>query len=269
MRKSFGQMLRIGVANDGIALVRTSRWRAGCEVLAERSLDADDGLAAIAPALRELLAQVAPAGWPVSVVLSDELARIWQVTPPPACSRMADLEAAAALRFRALFGAAAAGWKIAADWHATDPFLASAVPEALLSVLVQAARDQRCHLVEIVPQFVAAMNQWRKLRRRGAWFGTVHGGVLTVAAFDGQRLAAVRSMAVPAGADCDWLESQVAREALRLGLARPERLQVCGDAPTAWASDAGRLKFDCNLFDAVHRKELSDAARLACTGSAS
>lgn len=268
MRRRFGQVLRIGLANDGIALVRAGRWRGEPEVLAERAIASPAGLDVIAPALRDMLAQAAPSGWPVAVVLSDELVRIWQVTPPPACSRMADLEAAAALRFQSLFGGTLAGWKISADWSASEPFLASAVPEALLSVLEQAARDQHCCLVEVVPQFVAAMNRWRKLRRRGAWFGVVHGQVLTMAAFDGARLAAVRSVAMPAGAGREWLDSQVAREALRVGVQRPELLQVCGPAPDAWASYPGRLAFGCTLLDAAHQGALSPAARLACMGSA-
>jgi hypothetical protein len=41
----------------------------------------------------------------------------------------------------------------------------------------------------------------------------------------------------------------VAREALRVGVGRPERLQLCGAAPAGWASSAGRLKFACTLLE--------------------
>src|SRR4051794_4584401 len=182
MRRRFGQALRIGLAPDGAALVKTSLWgRERLAVLAERQVGGDAGREGVAQQLRHLFEQAAPAGWPVTVVLSDELVRLWQVTPPGAASRMADLEAAAALRFQALFGAPAAGWKMSADWDAARPFLAAAVPAALLAQLEQATREHRCHLVEIVPQFVCAMNRWRKLRRSDAWFGMVHAGVLTVA----------------------------------------------------------------------------------------
>jgi hypothetical protein len=252
------------MAPDGVALVRTSRWRPGrVEVLAERPLPDGTGLA---QGLAGLFAEFAPAGWPVTVVLSDELARMWQVTPPPAASRPADLEAAAALRFQSLFGASAAAWKIVADWDAAFPFLAAAVPHALLDGLRQAAAEQRFHLVEIAPQFVAALNQWRKLRRPGAWFGQVQAGVLTVAIYDGQQLAAVRSAPVPAGAAREWLENLVAREALRVGLDHPERLQVCGPAPASWGSSSGRLEFACSLLGAGENG-LSTLARLAATGS--
>jgi hypothetical protein len=266
MRRVPGKALRIGLAYDGMALVKTSRWRPGSiEPLAEHRF-APGGDADIAGGLAQLCRDARPAGWPVTVVLSDELVRLWQVTPPPAASRRADLEAAAALRYQTLFGANAAGWKIAASWDARHPFLAAAVPQSLLDGLAAGAREHRFHLVGIVPQFVAALNQWRRQRRPGAWFGQVQAGVLTVAAFEGERIAAVRSAPLPPGADREWLDSVVAREALRVGLARPERLQVCGPAPAAWASHPGRLKFGCSLLDADERG-LSTLARLAATGS--
>jgi hypothetical protein len=266
MRRLPGTALRIGLAPDGMALVKASRWRPGSvEPMAEHRF-ASSGDGAIARGLGQLCRDASPAGWPVTVVLSDELVRLWQVTPPPAASRRADLEAAAALRYQALFGAGAAGSKIVADWDARHPFLAAAVPQALLDGLAAGAREHRFHLVGIVPQFVAALNQWRKQRRPGAWFGQVQAGVLTVAAFEGGRIAAVRSAPVPPGADREWLDSVVAREALRVGLARPERLQVCGPAPAAWASHDGRLKFGCSLLGAGECG-LSALARLAATGS--
>jgi hypothetical protein len=251
-----------------MALVRTSRWRrATVDVLCEQALAGARHEDAARECVR-LFSEVDPAGWPVTVVLSGELVRLWQVTPPPAATRPSDLEAAAALRFQSLFGASAAGWKIVASCDAQWPFLAAAVPLELLDGLAQLARAHRFHLVGIVPQFVAALNQWRKQRRPGAWFASVDGGVLTVAAFDGERLAAVRSVALPDGADRAWLDSVVAREALRAGLAPPARVQVCGRAPAGWAAQPGGDSFACSLLDAGTR-HLSAPARLATTGAGS
>jgi hypothetical protein len=92
--------------------------------------------------------------------------------------------------------------------------------------------------------------------------------VLSVAAFDGDLLAAVRTAPIPEGSDRDWLEGHVAREALRVGLSRPERLQLCGPAPKGWASSAGRLKFACTLFEDETDPLWPDCARLALTGRA-
>ena len=273
MRRWPGQVLRVGVGHDSLALVKTSSlFGERSTVLFETSvLDASEP-AELARGLRVLFSSVPVAGWPVVVVLADELARMWQVAPPPGAANPADLEAAAAMRYSALFGGMPSGWTVAADWQATRPFLAAALPAALLEAMAGCAREARCHLVDIVPQFVAAMNGWRKLHRPGAWFGLVHGQVLTLAAYDGPVLAALRTAVVPPGADRDWLESHVAREALRVGVGRPERLQLCGNPPRSWGSHEGRLKFACTLLeeeggsDAAHSR--SAAVRLACTGSA-
>ena len=263
-----GQSLRLGLGHDSLALVRVGRvFGRGATVLAEARLaDAHDS-ASLRQGLRALLAEVRVTGWPLSVVLADELVRMWQVAPPSNAARPADLEAAASMRYQALFGAPSGGWKIAADWQATRPFLAAALPLALFDVLEQSAREARCHLVEIVPQFVAAMNAWRRLHRPSAWFGLMHGQVLTLAAYDGRTLAALRTTVVPPGADREWLESHVAREALRVGVGRPERVQVCGPAPRGWASHEGRLKFGCTLLEDEGAAGRSAAVRLACTGS--
>ncbi|CAN7501529.1 hypothetical protein [Massilia sp. LjRoot122] len=268
MRRRFGQSLRLGVAADGLALLRVSGWpRAGAEVLAQLPLEAG-APDALATGLRALLGEARPRGWPLTVVLADELVRLWQVPPPQGATRFGDLQAAAALRHQHLFGTPPLDWRISADWDAARPFLAAAAPEALLALLETLAREQRFHLVEVAPQFVAAMNAWRRARRPGAWFGLVHGGVLSLAAYEGAALAAVRTAVIPPGADRDWLEAHVAREALRVGVGRPERLQLCGAAPAGWASSAGRLKFACTLLE-------DDSAdwplhvRLARTGIAS
>ncbi|TFW34283.1 hypothetical protein E4O92_04310 [Massilia horti] len=258
--------MRIGIAPGGMALASTSRWqRAKVEVLAERAAGPDQG--AIGDQLRELLKDGAAAGMPVTVVLSDELVRLWQVTPPAAATRMSDLEAAAALRFQSLFGASAANWKIAADWDCARPFLAAAVPLALLGELEQLVAQFKFHLVEIVPQFVAALNQWRKHRKHGAWFALVHDGVLTIAAYDADSLAAVRATPIAPGADRDWLESFIAREALRIGLSRPECLQLCGPAPLEWVSSRARANLACSILEEEGAHEHSALARLALTGS--
>ena len=275
MRRRFGQSLRIGLAAHGAALVRTGRMPGAASVplaLAERHADlsAPEGVKQALDALFAdgLAPGGAPAGWPVSVVLADELVRLWQVAPPPGAGRLGDLEAAAALRFQHLFGAGLADWRLSADWDAARPFLAAAVPVPLLAQLETAARSHRFHLVEVVPQFVAAMNAWRRERRPGAWFGLVQGGVLSLAAYEGRVLAAVRTAVIPEGADRDWLEAHVAREALRVGVRRPERLQLCGAAPSGWASSAGRLKFACTLFESDAEQGWTELARLARTGSA-
>ncbi|HWJ95290.1 MAG TPA: hypothetical protein VNT33_11235, partial [Telluria sp.] len=259
-----GQALRLGVSRAGIALVRTSRWGGAHETLALTRLDDSAGVDAIGPALHGLMAEVACAGWPLSVVLADDLVRLWQVAPPPGCTRMGDLEAAAALRFQSLFGGTAAGWRIAADWDPLRPFLAAAMPHALLATLEQAARDRRCHLVEAVPQFVAALNQWRRVRRADAWFGMYHGAVLTLAVSRQGALEGIRATLAPPDAGRDWLDAHVTREALRLGVEPPQRLQLCGSVPSRWNGAAGDIA--CSMLGGAVAG-LSELEQLALTGA--
>ena len=270
MRRRPGQGLRLGVGTDSLALLKSGGWfDRSSTVLAEARLDPAGGEAALGQGLRRLLADAPVTGWPLTVVLADDLARLWQVTPPQGAGRMADLEAAAALRFQSLFGASAAGWKISADWHAARPFLAAALPLPLLATLSQCAAEQRLPLVEMVPQFVAALNGWRKRRRAGAWFGRVEGQVLTLAAFEQGALASVRTAVIPPAADASWLDAHVAREALLVGVAPPQLLQLCGAVPRAWASASPQRNFACTVLeDESSAPAWSPAARLALTGSA-
>jgi hypothetical protein len=268
MLSRLGQHLRIGLASDGVAIARTGFWGARrAQLLAERRIAPTGQLDGIVAALRELLAASPPAGANVSIVLADELVRMWTVTPPRACARMSDLRAAAAMRFQTLFGAPPGGWRIAADWEAARPFLAVAVPEQLLAQIEQAVRGEGGRVVEVVPQFVVSLRRWRAFRRPGAWLGVVQSRVLTLALFNGADLAAVCTTAMPQGAGREWLDSQVAREALRLGVQRPERLQLFGPAPKNWASHAGQTGFGCNLLDLEEPEPLSDLARLVCAGT--
>lgn len=267
MRRRLGQALRIGVSGHGLALLKTSRWRGErVALLGEQGVDGG-APEATAQALRRLLGQAGCANWPVSIVLADELVRMWHVTPPRAAARLSDLEAAAALRFQTLYGEPADDWKVVASWDAGRPFLAVAVRRALLAVLEQGARAHQLDIVEVLPQFVAGWNRWRGALGSGAWFGLVHERVLTIGAADGESLAAVRAVALPEGAGQDWLDAHLAREALLLNLAPPERLQLLGQAPPAWCRERAAPHVACSRLDAARAETLSAGARLAATGS--
>jgi len=118
LKAGFGQSLRIGIAPDALALVRTSIWPHERARLLGQVAAAGADPVSLGAALGMLLGEHEVAGLPVTVVLSDDLVRLWQVTPPQGATRLADLEAAAMMRFNALFGGGPAGWKISADWDA-------------------------------------------------------------------------------------------------------------------------------------------------------
>lgn len=250
-----------------MVLVKASRFGgARADVLAELDVKGP-GFDAIGGALRQLLADAGCAKWNASVVLSDELARIWQVAPPVGAARLADLEGAAAVRFQSLYGEPASGWKLAGGWDSAKPFIACALPRQLLAMLGAVAAEQQVTLVEIAPQFVAGWNQWRDQLKPGAWYGLLQNKVLTLGAIEAGQVRAVRAAAMPEGAGLEWLGQHVAREALRLNLPAPERLQLSGSAPATWNNSSGA--FACSLLSPQTGKSMSHAAQLAITGISS
>ncbi len=273
MRRFPGQALRLGIAPTAVSLLRTSRWRGDkVTVLAEQALDGTAaatpvGAAALAQALRTLLEGQDVAGWPVGIVLADELCRLWQVTPPPGATRLADIEAAAALRFASLYGEAPSAWAFSADWDARDSFYACAMPRVLLAMLQALADERQMHIVEVVPHFVTAWNRWHRAVRAGAWFGQLHDRMLTVAAIDDRSLRAIRAVPVPHGADHYWLTQTVHREALLLGLAVPSLVQLCGPLPAALARPAQEGQVACAQLGAAPAGDASPAILLARAGS--
>lgn len=271
-----GQALRLGVSASAVCLLRTSRWRgAPFAVLAEHPIDPAPPLAeALGAALASLFAPQAGApalaGWPLSIVLDQSLCRLWQVTPPAGASRLADLEAAAGLRFHSLYGESPAAWQLSADWQASERFLAAAMPRALLKVLLDCAGAQRLTVATLAPHFILSWNRWQHALQPDAWFGLLHDGVLTVAAIDSKGLQAVRALGLPAQADAAWLQQALAREALLLGLDLPARLQICGKLPPAWTAAPAGGQTVCSALASGRHAGLSDlsiSATLALAGS--
>ncbi|MES2324826.1 MAG: hypothetical protein V4633_21415, partial [Pseudomonadota bacterium] len=247
--------LRLAVTPQGLTLARTRRWGGeGFTVLAEQALSPGELLAPerLLTTLHSMAQGQVRAGLALHVVLADELTRMWQITPPQGAARLADLEAACALRFYTLYGEPLTGWRMAADWNADAPFFAAALPAPMFGALEQFAATEKLRLVSAAPQFVHAWNRWSKHLDAGAWFAVVQGERVSFGVNDARRLQAVRSLALPAGADLAWLEQQCAREALRLNVEAPSRIQVCGQAPQAWLDNASAA-LRCERLDQARR----------------
>jgi len=245
MLKNFTQSLRIEVTPKTLRLLRVRRWgSAAPELLAEQGLAAAPGgvADALPGALAALLEGQAASGMAATVVLSDELVRLWQVTPPVQAARLADLEGAAALRFHMLYGETTAAWHVSADWNAASPFMAAAVPRVLKAAIENSAAQHGLTVTAIVPHFVAAWNRHAGVLKNDAWFGVAQDSVLALAACEGGKLRAVRHVAIPHGADHYWLTQAAQREALLLGLQPPALIQLSGDVPPALAKPASSDK---------------------------
>ena len=264
MSKRFGGVLRVGLSKSGVTLLQTSGWlRLQRQVLAECALSKEESSSPelIAAKLRSLLDAAYGARLPVRVVLSDDWVRRWMVTPPQNATRLADCMSAAAARFQALFGEAPSDWQLTADWDTRRPFLACAMPLWLLAVLRQVAREYRLVLLEVAPQFVVAWNRWRAQLTEVAWFGVIHGKVLTLAAPSQRGLGAVHGVTLPDEVlhDQSRLPQIVAREALRLNLAMPSEIRLCGQIPAHWVMQ----EIDSLAFARLDQPWLYDALPLS------
>ena len=268
---SLGQGLRLGVASGSVSLWRTSRWRAPTwTLLAEQEYVPQDGLhgdfAGLGRVLEQLLPEGAYAGRSLSVVLDDALVRLWQVDLPQGATRLADIEAAAALRFQSLYGDAPGLWHSSRAWDARAPFFC-AVPRALLAQLTRVAAQRKLALMFITPQFARHWNRWQGALKPGAWFGQLQEHTLRLGVRHDGRLRAVRALPVPPGAGHDWLEQALVREALLQGVSEPALLQLCGAAPAAWLAPRAAGSFACLPFaPPAGDGGLSPAARLAHSG---
>jgi len=264
--------LCIGITPDSVSLLRAARWgRAAPEVLAEHRYPpaAATPFDTLGAALRELLSAQDFSGSPACFVLADELTRLWQVTPPQQAARLADLEAAAALRFHALFGESPAAWEVSADWDTEQPFFAAAMPRLLKAMLEQVAGERGLAVVGIQPHFISVWNRWYKALKSNAWFGVMHGGVLTLAAVEARQLRAVRTLPVPHGADHYWLTQMAQREALLFDLQAPGLIQLAGAVPAGLARPATQDGHIATAqLGAGQGEGMSAAALLACAGGA-
>lgn len=272
MRNRLLPELRIGIARQAVGLASVKGWlRTGVAGLAECP-----GTGSVEHDLLHLLE-----GCPVprglfrrrfaSITAADSLARLFMVTPPHNATGRADLEAATAVRFQALYGEPAGQWVIQAFWHPNRPFPACALPAALHGGLLRIAADHELVLMTVAPRFVAAWNRWRRQLRPGAWFAVVGEDALTLAILSPHGVTSLRSTLLPLDcqADVDWIAAHVRREALVLGLPVPSLVQFCGALKGAQAGTVGTILFE--RFDALRAPALAGmdgpGIRLALCGA--
>ena len=275
MSKGLGSVLNIGLDKRHIALLHTRGWlRPRSEVLGESALseEAFSSPEAVAEKLHNMLGEAHCSRMPVRIVLADGWVRRWMVTPPQNARRFSDCVAAAAARFHALFGEDLSHWQLAADWDCRRPFLACALPLPLANALRQVAHEHKLALLEVAPQFVVAWNRWRAHIKENAWFGVIHERVLTVAAPSRHGLDAVREVSLPDSAlqEQARLPQIVSREALRMNVAMPTEIHLCGQIPAHWVMH----EMDHLTFLRLDRPRVDDALpftaglSLAATGMA-
>ena len=239
----FTDRLHIGLSRQGIAVLHAKGGRRpSTTVLVDHAftIDATASPEQWIDEIRQILENTQCPRLPTSVVLSNDWARFWTVTPPVNAVRLSDCQAAAQLRFQALYDAPLTGWQMAADWQIDAPFLACAVPDTLLSPLQQVASAYRLRLIEVAPQFIVGWNRWRRALQAGAWFGVTQDDTITFAAINNGQLCTMRSITrqLRDRERQSWLQEQLTREALRLHIPAPSAIQLCGHRSTSWSSSA-------------------------------
>jgi hypothetical protein len=186
--------------------------------------------------LTDVLSQAGVSGMPVRVVLADALVRSWTVQPPENASRLQDCEAAAAMRFTAVFGDSAADWHISAAYDARYAFLACALQRSMLAALLQVLQARRLQLLSMEPECVALWNHWKPHLPDAAWFGICNDSSLLLGMVVDGRMQGTRRLAL-AGPQCrerEWLVQVLQREAARLNLPAPRAIGLCGQVPADW-----------------------------------
>jgi hypothetical protein len=250
----FGAGIRIGLSSRAIAIVHQAPWGGKNTILLNHGLNlemAPSGqvteicmrlVPQVQAHCRAALAGTTYAGLPVYITLSDELTRLFIVTPPQNSARLHDIKAAAAMRFQALYGDVGVDsdsvWRLEADWQAGRPFVACAIPRILVDALCSMAGEHGLYVQAIEPNFAAAWNAARKGIAKGAWFGVVHEDALTLGAMatGSRHLDAVRSLTIPAdGHESTWLEEQLKRAALQLDGPAPEQIVLAGNCKRFWS----------------------------------
>ena len=257
---SLSSLLRIGIASNGISLLRSSGWpQRTHQILAEESIANGGTLTQVQlAALLEKLIQAANCdGLNTEFILADELVRLFMVTPPLNCSRLDDCRAAAHMRFQALYGEGAKDWYIEAEWDPQFPFLACAMPRALRADLLKITQTHHLTIKSLLPNFISTWNRWHRQLISDAWFGMVINKNMTLAIVDQGRLCGVRTAPLPdqAWSDPQWLPDYVSREALRMNVPAITTLQVSGSFPAHWIDNkvgpVNCIKLDGNQPAAV------------------
>jgi hypothetical protein len=236
---SLSTSLRIGISKNGITLLRVSGWRQQqVEQLADIALSHDElkSPKQISLQLEKLIKKTNCEGLPTAVIVDDDWARFFMVTPPLDCSRIEDCRAASNMRFQSLYGEAASDWLIVADWDPQHPFLACALLQSLQSELLLVAANCRLTITSIIPHFIATWNYWHLKLPSTSWFGIVNEDLLTLGIVDQHRLCNVRTATLIdyIWDDPEWLPDYINREALRLNVPAINSLQLCGDIPGQW-----------------------------------
>lgn len=193
-------------------------------------------------ALQGLLAEHAGRGR-ARVTLSQHLARLFLLPPPPVALRRMEVEAWLRDRLAAALdgGARPADWSL--TWDAVEPgraVLAAAMEQRLLDELAACLGRHGLHLAGLQPWLATAWGRRPQIRRASGWYALLEPGRMTLLGLQRGRPQSLRQRAW-AGAPEAELAALLAREILLSGHGKGDDLWLESTGIDAdWSVLAGR-----------------------------
>ena len=226
----------LSVGPQGAHLARRSGlWRPRYQLLESLVWPVQAPDAQRAGALDALLLRHTAAGGALEVLVADLWVPSVSVQPPVNGAGLADLQAAKALRLRAVTDAST-GWETASEPRVGGPFIASALRSGVLDMLRDQCQRHGLHLVSVQPVFAAVWNHWRRALAPGQWLGICDADAVTLCVAPQRHMEQLRRLnfADLHTQEPRWPVDAAQRESLRLGLPAPTALALCGAVPAAW-----------------------------------
>lgn len=232
----FTDTLHIGLSQSDVALVHTSGLLKKKNYLINEHAFEQGTLENCLSDLSLLLGKNNCQKLKTNIFLSNNWVRFFVVTPPSNASRFQDCQAAAEVRFSALFGEATITWEISADWQVNHPFLACAIPRALLTGLKEISNKHHLSLLTIEPQLITYINYLRQKMSANPWLGIFNKGKLDLVMFADRRIYLVHKSTYSNKDEQNknWLHDTIQREAFRHNLDIPTMFYYGGQPPKIW-----------------------------------
>lgn len=254
----FTDTLHIGLSQSDVALVHTSGLlKKQSHVVKEHTFKRDTVENCLSD-LSLFLVENQCQRLKTNIFLSNSWVRFFMVTPPSNASRFQDCQAAAEVRFSALFGEAASTWEISADWQVNHPFLACAIPRALLTGLKKIANERHLSLLRIEPQLITYINCLGRKMPANPWLGIFNGGNLDLVMCTDNRISRLHKCTYSNKdtQDKNWLHDTIQREAFRHNLEIPSMFYYGGQPSKLWleAESTAATNISYNSLDKLEKR---------------
>lgn len=149
----------------------------------------------------------------VHVVAGSSVARHWLQTPPLGLRSLFELQALVQSRADQLFGSDS-DWMVAADWHATRPFLCAALPREI-DRLASAIARSRGAAPRVATSLCLSLNQHARRLPAEGWTVLHEPEALHLVYLSSGRLELTRTATIPLALQGLALEREVTSEVAR------------------------------------------------------